>query len=98
MTESSDTSRQDAILDGILSAAKEISRKHAEILSNLADALIRDDTDAVIKYARELCGLAEDWKLEEERRALLKSERAKKQQSKSKQPSKAKGRKKGGEK
>jgi hypothetical protein len=49
-------------LDGLIDAALQISSQRREILTRMRSALQKGDDLAALKYARELCGLAEQRK------------------------------------
>jgi hypothetical protein len=45
---------------GLLDIALEISTRRRDTLARLRAALLRDDINEVVLYARELCGLDDD--------------------------------------
>ncbi len=82
MTENARTTKQPD-LNGLTDLVLEISRKRREILHRMKDALLRDDTNEVLKCAQSLCGL-EDWEIEAHRRNAARAAKRKQRSSKAK--------------
>ena len=49
-------------ISGIFEAAREISQQRRELLEKLRDALLHNDQENIIRFARELCGLTNEQK------------------------------------
>ena len=44
-------------MDGVIDAVMEVAEKRAEILRNMKDAVQKENSSAVMQYARDLFGL-----------------------------------------